>query len=315
MAPIDVQEMKGRIDRWLLSSPLMSDGHVLSWTSQSDPGYVYPEIEGLYVSWCIENRHYEEAGTVLGQLSRSLTSHPFAARHGIDYLFDTAMIAGALAAALEVGLFVPRSVAVSVYESTCAMLGNRFARMPPTVSTHWSDLFGPHQLKAFGCVCRLAEALGQPRPTWDSMSEPMAQTKAWLDGLSDSDSLTSVYTHPLCYAAEGLIWNPCPAAFDTVSKLCETLAANQTRSGGMPQWLPVDETSVVAGDATAQAIRIWKAHAPNLYSSEIVRATQALAHLLADSGAIFYSSASSHENTWASMMASQALQECVQFLV
>ena len=124
---------------------------------------------------------------------------------------------------------------------------------------------------------------------------------------------TSVYTHPHCYALEGLLYLRTRGYLDTTELLragADRLAAWQNADGSQFNWNNVfpSRERLKVGDATAQAVRLWLAVDRNAYGYQIEKGLGFLTSLVSPLGGLYYCEGSHDVNSITTIFAAQALE-------
>ena len=221
-----------------------SRGNVYSWVNPRNPGFVYPEIMGLYLNLSSQLVSSKTESSVGNQvliptrtkvdrlISRSTDrqlerrSHAIAQRlqklvplsgglgkQGKIYVFDNCMaISGLLAYKKHLGGYVDDRVLSRMADFVVKLLERRQIYLPENgeelkPQAHWSNIFGASMLKNTIALSGLAEE------TRDSAYSQLASEIA--EEVVDScfergyfrsfPKTNSVYTHAHCYALEGLL--------------------------------------------------------------------------------------------------------------
>ena len=119
------------------------------------------------------------------------------------------------------------------------------------------------------------------------------------------------YTHPHCYATEGLCFlesNGYKKYSEVTKKSAEWLSNVQNDDGSVDNWYYNDHVDKEKnGDATAQAARIWLFKDRIKYKDNIDKALSFLQSLQSPEGGLYYNPGSKDVNSWVSMFTLQAL--------
>jgi hypothetical protein len=130
------------------------------------------------------------------------------------------------------------------------------------------------------------------------------------DHFSINEYIPWVYTHPHCYATEGLLFLQKKGIHDfdeIIIKSAEWLVKQQNSDGSLYSWYyrPGVE-KVKNGDCNAQAIRIWIAVDSKKYKENIEKGFAFIQTLQSPEGGLYYSPESKDINSWVSLFAWQA---------
>jgi hypothetical protein len=298
--------------RWLVHGPIVRAGDVMSWDNPERPGFAYPEMSGLWLQLPAARASAAAAG-VRARLIETVHDDAVG-RDGAAYLFDEgAALAGLLASAPRDGGGSPEPALASLHARIVRAIADGVAARPQHAETRWSTAFGPHLLK-----------LVRPLRAWsrryaDARSEPAIASllERLLDRFDDDGRAQTdpqggrTYVHAWCYALEGLL-GIAGSSHDSartralVRAGAGSLARIQRPDGALPSWHD-DDVLHGAGDATAQAVRIWSCVDPHRFARPRARALAWLATLATPSGGLRYRDGSRDVNTWTTIFALQAL--------
>jgi hypothetical protein len=169
-----------RLTDWLGSADLAHpSGHCLSWHNPQRPGYPYPEITGLLLSYlCRTGGSHDRRDALIRALLNESPRGP--GRGGVTfYAFDTAMALSGLLTAVEDDdtgsarsradhRAPPRPAVRTRVREWSEVVGasvragrSTEPQVPLTEETRWSDSFGCHQSKLAGSLVRYARWAGQ----------------------------------------------------------------------------------------------------------------------------------------------------------
>ena len=180
-----------------------------------------------------------------------------------------------------------------------------------TDDTRWSLSYGSLLIK---CVIGLYEYYEfNNAKQYKRMAESLARELIGLTFKEDHFTINGkkgwVYTHPHCYATEGLIFlhkKGYEEFQEKIEKSAEWLAKNQNKDGSLFNWYYHDVVPEKQGDATAQAARIWLLVDRERFRRNIEESLKFLRTLQSEEGGLFYNTGSQDRNAWVSMFASQA---------
>jgi hypothetical protein len=312
---------------WLLGGNVRRpDGLLAAWVDGSAPAFPYEEATGyLLTLLCALYRvtgdlrlAVDARRTARGLLNVAAQRAGFGRDRRV-FLFDTAVCLRAFAAfrstfpdAVQEAEFAPLQPAEQRWtQSAARLIATRAASLPCNAEetrTRWSARFNAHHLKAIHHLMPRLEA--SERATAVAAAREIVQTRC-RDGLFHvGDDGAPVYLHAACYAAEGLLGLRADGALPESpgsEAVGMRLAALQTPEGGMPAWAPSAGPPVLAGDATAQTVRLWQCLDPHGFARPIARGLEFLrAHSHPDGG-VYYATDRRHRNSWATIFAIQAL--------
>ena len=308
---------------WLTESNIRSsNGAVYSWINTAKPGYVYQEIIGYYIKWCCwlaekgQKRYLQLAKKSADYLAANLSANGAASREGIDYVFDSAMcLSGFMALAKTDSLSEEQYKAA---EKLARFIVTNLEKKNPTVQkdkpaidkNRWSLSYGCLLIKCCIALYEYYEFTKEAKykSLALSMTENLISKTFKTDHFVINEWNDFVYTHPHCYATEGLIYlasKGCKLAKITESSAV-WLAKKQNADGSLYNWYGNSEPLQKQGDATAQAARIWLLVNKNKYSGNMQKALKFLHSLQSEEGGLFYNSNSADCNSWVTLFASQA---------
>lgn len=297
------------LSAWLSSDDLIgATGHCLSWANPDHPGYEYPELTGLLLSFLSRSGHGPRRARQLHD-ALSASAAPDGVRRGeITYAFDTAM---ALRGLLD--FRADGAAAYPVPQWTRALVEavetGRGCHPTPSLqpSTRWSLAFGPHQAKLAAGLCAAGRhgvadpsgVLAQLRDRTLSLQQPDGRFRIH----AESD-LT--YLHAHCYAVEGLLMIGGTDA--GVRTGVAWLSRVQGGDGGFRAWHDgVVASGPARSDATAQAIRLFRYVDETHYQPEIESARAFLSRCIDPRGGVRYEPDSADRTAWSTIFAAQAL--------
>jgi hypothetical protein len=190
---------------FLVTEACRPDGSVLSWISQTHPGHAYPEAAGFVLAFLSAQDGADvERRRTAAWLAAQVSAGGAVARHGIEYLFDTAMALSGLTAFRDAGgelaCGTPQTMLDFIERAITAH--SAVGQAPAGYEPPWSTCFGAHLLK----LAVVLEAVDDRRSP--GLVAALAETLFPLydDGRFrlHPDSEHS-YAHASCYAAEGLV--------------------------------------------------------------------------------------------------------------
>ena len=272
---------------------------------------MYPEAAGLAVrlaAWW-----HSETGDelpllrlvpTLKFLAQSADDDGLVWQESVGYLFDTAIVLGALHDAQTHGL--PggyRKQIPGMYRTALKMVSNRTAAVGAE-NGRWSYTFGPHLLKAIGLLMRFPNATARQRSCLRDTATALLSCQR-ADGAFAHAGGKDVYLHAHCYALEGLCYLQALGMDEVQGPLAagvSFLATQQLSNGLFPRWPGSDKT---ACDTTAQAGRLFLATDADSYVHELQAAGDALARCVGPGGGITYQPGGAHENSWCTFFSLQ----------
>ncbi|MEM9195662.1 MAG: hypothetical protein AAGF12_41225 [Myxococcota bacterium] len=272
---------------WLATQPLAvvdEEWRVISWRNPRNPGYAYPEAGGMWLSFALESDFPTDT---MRQVARWLANVGSAAgligRNGIDYTFDTAIVArGLLRFAERTGDAELEARAIAYRDKARREFRNRRAAVGEgTLEDRWSVRFGAHLKKTDAILQQLGSG---------------GRSAVFPDPFLES----TPYTHAAAYYLEG-----CALAgeWDPVTRGAIKLARLQAANGGL---CAEPGSTTTRSDATAQAVRLWTLSDRRQYAGELEGALSFLEQCQTVSGGIRYESESDDVNTWATIFTAQA---------
>jgi hypothetical protein len=304
------------LSRWAASPELSAaDGHCLSWCNPAHPGYAYPELSGLLLSFLSRSGHGRARAERLHEALSADASPDGVRRGSVTYAFDTAM---ALRGLLEHRDERTR-VDPPVPDWTAALV--RAVRTgcgtdPPeqlTTDTRWSMAFGAHQAKIGGALMAAARCGIPVAGIGAALARLRAHTLTLLDGtgrirIHAASSMT--YLHAHCYALEGLLimTEDDPPLDAEIAGGVDWLARTQDASGGWRAWHNGrDASGAERTDATAQAVRLMRLVDADRYRSRIEAAQAFLVRVQGGHPGLPYEPGSLDLTAWSTLFAAQAL--------
>ena len=316
------------------SSLVDARGNVYSWLNPRHPGFVYPEIMGLYlnlssqlirapntpkasktVNALLENRSH----AVAKQLQKLISPVGGLGKQGQIYAFDNCMaIAGLLAYKQHLGGFIEPKILLAMTDFAVKLLRQKLVCTDDLGNTveqklHWSNTFGASTLKNAIALNKLAQETQDI--TYRQLALQIAEDaidRCFRGSYFTAFATTNtVYCHAHCYALEGLLYLQTQGyrQFDRVLKAgVKQLKAWQNDDGSMYNWYnnAFGQRFKVA-DATAQAIRLWLAIDRDFYAENIERGWQFLISLQSPQTGLYYQPDSQDRNSWASIFTVQAM--------
>ena len=304
------------LSRWLFYGPArLGSGAYLSWVSEEEPGFVYAEAAALAVRaacWqyglTADDRLRERIIPSLEFLCHCMDDDGLVWHREIGYLFDTVLVLRAFQAAEALsipGRYTARQEPMTA--TALDLVARRVAAVGATTD-RWSTTFSPHLLKP---LAALASGLGAgAKQTEEVLAPAVVQLMDTQDkkGAFCRGPDGRVYLHAHAYALEGLGMLPELPGLDTAPALArglDYLAEQQRADGSFPRFSR-DPDGESSGDVAAQAARLFLTSPQVPRRTAACRALDALSHLIAPSGAVYYSSSARHENVWCSAFALQA---------
>lgn len=321
------KEMYDKLIFWLSESEIRTeDGAVYSWLNPKRKGYIYPEIIGYYTKF-FSYLYFNEKNDKFKQLAISsadyissiLSKNGSVSRDNIEYVFDTGIcLSGMLS--LEKIHSLKESHRKSINEMAHFIKESLSRKVPsfkegkPFIdNSRWSLSYGALLIKTaislveYGKYSNNKEYLDFAEQLVDDIISRTFKGNHF----SINEFQAWVYTHPHCYATEGLCFlslNGYPKYSNIIKKSAQWLSETQNDDGSVYNWHYRDEiTKEKQGDATSQAIRIWLFVDKNRYKDSIEKSILFLKTLQSPKGGLYYNSNSGDVNSWVSMFASQAL--------
>ncbi len=322
------EELQSKLIRFITSSSIINaSGHVYSWSNLNHPGFIYPEVMGLYLTLMSQLALYrsdpcitECAHTVAKGLQELVPASGGIGKNGKLYLFDTCMaLNGLLTYKAHLNSHVDPAVLARMAHFIVKMTQQRLVLIAddgsvPEVPLHWSTVFGASMLKTVIALDALALNTGEER--YCSLAVEVAN-EVVRECLSDGtfhvfSGTNTVYCHAHCYALEGLLHLHKRRYCDTLTILragADRLQNWQNSDGSLFNWYntPRQERYKV-GDATAQAIRIWLAVDRDTYLPAIKQGFTFLDSLRSPELGLYYCDGSEDVNSWVSIFAIQAIE-------
>ncbi len=318
--------------RFLTLSPIVTDsGHLFSWVNPEHAGYVYPEGMGLYltlVSQLAAVRDDAQMAACVGKVAIAMqeiaTPHGALGLRGHLYPFDTCMgVTGLCAYKRYLGGGIDADLLGRMASFIIDMAGRRLTILnpdgsSPDVAPSWSATFGASMLKEVIALDDLARETGEER--YRTLAMEIADEV--IDTSYDEGSFhvyprdKAVYTHPHCYALEGLLHLRSRGYRDTTPLLragADKLSEWQDEDGGQWNWNAAwagvsGRQRLKVGDASAQAVRIWLAVDREGYRLQIERGLAFLASIRSPQGGLYYAAGSRDVNAITSIFAAQAME-------
>lgn len=317
------------LELWLLESDIRkSDGSVLSWLNEEKVGYVYNEIIGYYIKLLNYLNHIspKEKFRSLSDISTNYLLSQIndlggVTRNDITYVFDSAMCAsGILSTTNRRKLNSDEEKAVqNLCNFVCFSLSKENSAFTEDGLVleeidRWSLSYGSLHLKTIVSLHEAYLYFGDKKYLDSCLDNyhKLIQIYNSKGFFSINKEIDFVYTHPHCYATEGLLYFrqfDFPKAEELTQGSAKWLSNSQNPDGSMSNWYNNNkiESLDYQGDATSQAIRIWLAVDRKEYSNNISKAFQFLETLQSKSGGLFYNKGSKDINSWVSMFALQAI--------
>jgi hypothetical protein len=305
-----------RLDRaalvqWLVSRRVVApDGSVAAWCG---PGaFAYPEAGGFVLRLLAgERTAHASAETIAGWLARAVLADEVG-RAGRRHAFDLGIVLAGLAhhfARAPSGL-VGEALAVGGPRLADAIEAARAHDGPR--SDRWSARFGPH-LRRVATWLAVAEALALPGDHERTRERLWTATGGEsFDAQAPTPGCSATYLHACLYALEGsLVLAPRFGGQERVQRAAVWLASLQRPDGGMPAWADgARGFGPTRADATAQAVRLWGRIDRERFRVPIARGLDWLSRAAAPGGGVRYADDCDHENTWVTVFAIEALDDC-----
>jgi len=211
-----------KIEEFFIDSKIRKeDGAVFSWENDKKPGYIYQEIIGYFIKWC-SWKYYntkDEKFALLAKksadyLSLNLSKQGAAFRDDIEYVFDSAMCLSGLMSLVKIGIIEKhhKESAKRLTKFITELLKEKSVCLKEGVSytdnTRWSLSYGSLLIK---CVIGLYEYYEfsnekQYKGMAESLVRELTESTFKEDHFTINSKKEWVYTHPHCYATEGLIF-------------------------------------------------------------------------------------------------------------
>jgi hypothetical protein len=316
---------------WLKDSNICSSqGAVYSWLNPEKEGYIYPEIIGYYIKLFsylyLKNGDDEfliRAKKSADYLSQNLDDNGSVGREGHQYVFDTAIGVS--------GLISLSKVTILTLEQTNALhqmsefIYNTLSQENVVLkegkaiidNDRWSLSYGSLLIKNAMALHEASDFFKNEK--YKELSDEMVSkiiNNSFQEGYFTINSKRNeVYTHPHCYATEGIIFlisRGYTQYLPLLTKSATWLAQHQNEDGSMKNWFFKHNVDIEKqGDASSQAIRIWLFADKDRFSGNIKRATTFLQSLQTEDGGIAYNVNSQNEksqdiNSWVTMFSLQA---------
>jgi len=313
------------IVNWLIESDISNEqGAVYSWTNPEKPGYIYSEIIGYYIKFFAylykktNNEIYlKQAVKSADYLSNNLEQSGGVARGNVNYVFDSAICISGLIALNKITELnqnhkdALKKLTDFVYNS----LKNKqvaFENKKELIDLDkWSLSYGSLLLKNCIALYELYELYEdiKYKQLAEQIADELIKTAFKQDHFTINSQRDFVYTHPHCYATEGLLFLT-TKGYDfeeIIRKSADWLANNQNPDGSLYNWYSAEKELEKQGDATSQAVRIWCCVNKAKYTENIKKATSFLKTLQSKQGGLIYNQGSKDINSWVSIFTVQAL--------
>jgi len=320
----DLKEFYEKAVGWLLNSPIRdSNGGIYSWINPEKPGYVYPEIMGYYIRLLSSlhqktgNKIFLERAIQTAENLMTLISRSGSVSRGdIDYVFDSGIcLSGLISLSQEAkterynnAIKIISEFVHSSLEQRCVSFQNG---KPFQDDDSWSLSFGSSSLKTCIALHDASEFLSEDK--YSVLAESMRKElvdKCFRGGHFIINPMREwVYTHPHCYATEGLMFLQTKGQdfSEMIMNSAEWLARMQNSDGSLYNWYcNPGKPQEKQGDATSQAIRIWISADKRQFSDNIRNGFKFLMGLQSEDGGLAYSKGSQDINSWVTMFAAQA---------
>jgi len=321
----NLKEFHDEVLKWLVNSDIIDDnGVVYSWTNPEKPGYVYMEIIGYYVklmSYLYKNtkdqQYLEKAIKSADYLSNNLNENGSVSRYDVEYVFDSAIcISGMIALSKVKELSENQEKALRklldfVYTSLLKK-NVAFKDGEPLIDLdRWSLSYGSLLIKNCMALYEAYEYFDDIK--YKDLALNLAKElidQCFKEGhFNINGERNFVYTHPHCYATEGLLFLSSKGIEfdDVVMKAAEWLASNQNEDGSLSSFYYKNVELTKQGDATSQAVRIWSCVDKEKFIDNIGKGIEFLKTLQSDKGGLVYNEGSADVNSWVSIFTLQAL--------
>lgn len=327
-------DFAGELRQWITTGTCQGqEGAFYAWRDarRDRLSYAYPEITGYALTYLAREREGEPIGRRAADwLVSRIAADKLTARDADGeavYNFDLAMMATGLLTFghklavdeyIAAGLKLVGFIQDQLLGNGCVLAMSPAYPVSPRKST-WSTHGRAHLLKVVQCLL-IAQALGFPRAgeaadlLMKSARELQKSTGRFVTHPADEE----VFLHPHLYAAEGLwMWGTALDKRDAIERARIALTwawSHQLDTGGFPGTvnnLDSNAIGVEQSDVTTQAVRLallMDMQLPGL-DRAIERITQA-SYRDERGRAILYRPTSTdlHQNTWATIFGSQALE-------
>jgi hypothetical protein len=291
----------------------------MSWNNPAHPGYPYPEIGGLMLSYLAmyvpERADLRER--ITDWVASTLTSSTGVTRHSTEYVFDSAMVLSGLLASKPSGDSSRSELQTRLFSFISDRLTDRQGIIGASDDPdHWSSSYGCHLLKTALAIAAYADGLSdveQRRASTllDQLATDLLPLQV-AGRFRMHERSQRTYLHSHCYATEGLLClrDRGFGGFDVaIEESAAWLASVQSQDGGIRAWHDGEEASgAIHSDASAQAVRIWDLVDRDRYAPQIQAGLGMLRSLTDDRGGLRYQPGSDDINTWATIFAWQAGQ-------
>jgi len=302
------------LTEWLLSPAIRTQqGEVLSWQSNREDGFFYPEITGYCLNLLLYlegNKQTDRDLLPAAQKSAQCLINCLNQQNGTiskdnyAYVFDTGIVLKALFKAQEkINIELPceltEKALTFITQALCAKTAG-YPTQKDAPKPRWSNSYSPHLLKILPLLLQFPQII------------PSAQkiARIMIDDFKDSLLREPLYTHLLAYALEGFSGLQA-SGFSGLDSIIQTgleiLADLQNQDGGIINFSDRRIGSFEVSDATAQAARLWMLNDPQKYQKRIISALDFLWALKAPAGGILYHPHSCDQNACATIFTIQAL--------
>lgn len=321
------KEMYDKILYWFSNSDIRKkDGAVYSWINAQHEGYIYPEIVGYSIKlfsylYSIEkNSKFKElAVSSADYISSILSKNGSVSRSGIEYVFDTGICLSGMLSLDKNNLLKENhkksvdAMAQFIRSSLSKKIPSFRDRKPFIDNSNWSLSYGALFIKTAISLIEYGEYshnLEYLNFAENLVKEIIGKTFRG-DHFSINEFHNWTYTHPHCYATEGLCFlylKGHKQYSKIIEKSAQWLSSIQNNDGSVNNWHYRDNViKEKQGDATAQAARIWLFQDKTKYKENINKAILFLKTLQSSEGGLYYNNNSKDINSWVSMFALQAL--------
>lgn len=321
------KEMFEKVLSWLSDSNIRDEnGAVYSWLNPQKAGYIYPEIIGYYTKlfsylYSIEkeDKFKELAVSSADYISSILSKNGSVSREDIEYVFDTGICLSGMLSLSKVGLLKENHK--KSIEAMAQFIKNSLSKKIPSFkdgkpfidNSRWSLSYGSLLIKTAISLVEYGKYSNDPEylSFAENLVNELIDKTFKGNHFSINEFQDWVYSHPHCYATEGLCFlsvNGYSKYSSIIEKSAQWLSSVQNKDGSIDSWHYRDDViKEKQGDATAQAVRIWLFKDKAKYKKNINKAMTFLKTLQSQEGGLYYNNNSKDVNSWVSMFALQAL--------
>jgi len=314
-----ITDQRNDLLSWFLASGIITkEGAVLSWLNQKKPGYPYDEITGYATK--LFSLEFKKTGSPLVKEIALKTARYVANKKSIgrdqhEYIFDLGIVLSGLLSARK--YCDTKEFDSNIHRIHKHLCENLTKRICATENGHaisddskWSLYFGPLMLKMSIPLLEYEYQFGiSKRDLWRSYSHEIIEKCFEKQTFYVSQSNREIYTHPHCYALEGL-WVAHTAGVGDYKNILDAgtawLAENQNKDGSVYNWYQSKNKQEKNADCTIQSARLWLCWNSNKYASNIKQTIHWAKDLR--KGGICYNPHSEDENAWVTMFFIQLLE-------